>query len=74
MKQYHNPVAVDIPFPSFLYRNDYTTPLFMIYNNVVNKYVPRILSKITKYNIINWVLAWLGIRHEWLIVLLVIIL
>ena len=70
----HNPVAVDIQVPSIVYRNSLTTNIFVLYNNVVNSYVPRILARITKYNVINWVLGLLGIRHEWLLMLLLIIL
>lgn len=72
MRAVRNPV-VDIPIPSFLYRNDLTTSLVLIYNNVVNSYVPRILARITKYNLVKWFLGWLGIRHEWLIMLIVFI-
>lgn len=74
IRAYRNPITVDIPIPSFVFRNDLTTSLVLIYNNVVHKYVPRIVANITKYNLIKWVLTWLGIRHEWLIMLLLLIL
>ena len=74
MKAFRNPVAVDIPIPSFVYRNDLTTSLIVFYNNVINSYVPRIIARITKYNVIKWVLGYLGLRHEWLIMLLLVIL
>lgn len=68
-----NPLIPDIPIPSIIYRNDLTTSLVVFYNNVVHTYVPRILARLTKLNIINWVLGWLGIRYEWLVMILLII-
>jgi len=66
--------AVDIPVPSYIYRNSLTTNVIVFYNNVVNTYIPRILSRITKLQLLNWVLGFLGIRYEWLVMLLLIIL
>lgn len=73
MNQLHNPIAVDIPIPSSIYRNNLTTNIVLFYNNVVNSYVPRIIARITKYNLLKWLLGFLGIRYEWLIMLLLLI-
>lgn len=63
----------DIPIPSIIYRNDWTTGAVVFYNNVVHNYVPRIIARITKLNLINWFLGLLGIRYEWLVMILLII-
>lgn len=74
VRAFRNPVIPDIPIPSIVYRNDLTTGMVVFYNNVVHNYVPRILARLTKLNIINWILGILGIRHEWLVMILLIIL
>jgi len=73
IKTFRNPV-VDIPMPSIIYRNGWVTNAFVIYNNIMRSYVPRILANITKYNIVKWILGYMGIRYEWLIMILLIIL
>jgi hypothetical protein len=65
---------MDIPIPSILYRNSIATNVMTIYQTVVSHYIPRIIARLTKYNLIKWLLGAMGIRQEWILVLLVAIL
>jgi hypothetical protein len=67
-------MSMDIPVPSLFYRNSIATNAIMLYQNVMTHYIPRILARLTKYNLLNWLLTTLGIRYEWLLMLLVVIL
>lgn len=69
-----NPLGMDIPIPSIMYRNSIASNLVVFYQNVITNYIPRIVARLTKYNVIKWFLALIGIRQEWLLVLLVAIL
>lgn len=60
--------------PTIVYRNNIVSGLISFHNNMIQKYIPRILSNITKYNIIKMVLSHLGINHHWLIMVLLAIL
>ena len=72
-----NPFSVDVPFvgevsvvPSSAYDNN----AVVSYKNILNSYIPRTIAQITKYNLIQWALAYIGINQKWLVMLLVIIL
>lgn len=71
-----NPLGVDIPIPipSIFYRNSIATNAVLLYQSIVSHYIPRILAEITKYNVIQWVLGAMGIRYEWLVMLLIVLL
>ena len=72
----HNKVdTLPLPsIPSQLYKNTYVANIPAIYSNVVNKYIPRILAKMTKYNLIHIALIKIGINYKWLVMLLLLIL
>jgi hypothetical protein len=44
-----------------------------LYNGVVHKYVPRILSALSKYNFYQYLLVNLGINYKFLLMFMVVI-
>jgi hypothetical protein len=56
--------------PTIIYRNNIFSSFITFQNNIIQKYVPRILANITKYNVLKMLLSELGINHHWLLMLL----
>lgn len=60
--------------PTIIYRNNLFNSIITFQNNLIQKYVPRILANITKYNVLKMLLTQLGINQHWLLMLLLAIL
>jgi hypothetical protein len=56
------------------YRSSMINSLIAFKENVLQRYVPRIITKLTKYNLLQMILMKLGINQNWILLLLLAIL
>jgi hypothetical protein len=64
---------VDLPYPSYLYRNPIASNIAFVYSQLT-QYIPRVLTKLSKYSVIKWLLIQLHMNYGWLLMLLVAVL